>query len=55
MSWLNDLGTQSNNYELPATGQHTIEILSEYGYSQENIKKLLDDETVAQSEVKAKL
>lgn len=55
MNWLNELGTQSNDYELPATGQHTIEILTEYGYSQENIKTLLDDETIAQSEVKAKL
>ena len=55
MTWLNDLGSQSNNYELPNVGQHTIEILTKYGYSKENIKNLLDNETVFQAEVKSKL
>jgi alpha-methylacyl-CoA racemase len=55
MNWLNELGIKTDNYELPVLGQHTTEVLSEFGYSSENIKKLLDEGTVVQSDIKSKL
>ena len=55
MSWLNDFGTKSNNYKLPEYGEHTIEILSEIGYSKDEIKSFLDNGTVTQADLKSKL
>jgi crotonobetainyl-CoA:carnitine CoA-transferase CaiB-like acyl-CoA transferase len=56
MIWL-DLNKQNRYFELPQTGQHTADILKEIGYTDEDLKDLIDNKIVRASKefVKSKL
>ena len=45
----------SGSFTRPDTGEHTVKVLKDIGYSEQEIRELLDTNTVYQCETRAKL
>ena len=51
MSWLN-MSTSSRSFEMPLVGQHSTQILKEYGYSDADIQEFIKNQIIDENKVK---